>query len=137
MSSHCATQMNILGGVLEYATQHGRNIGLPHNNIRIVVGEMPECGNSVSNDIIIEVTGELKKKHGFSSPSAECWETPLGHLKELISSNNQMPVILPSGQWVLKLKEETLPERRIKNSVMQRFHKKYQILELTSNKDDK
>ena len=124
-------------GVLEYAIQHGRNIGLPHNNIRIVVGEMPEYGNSVSNDIIIEVMDELKKKHGFSSPSAECWETPLGHLRALIASNNQMPVILPSGQWVLKLKEETLPERRIKNSVMQRFHKKYQILELTSNKDDR
>lgn len=124
-------------GVLEYAIQHGSNIGLPHNNIRIVVGEIPEYGNSISNDIIIEVMDELKKKHGFSKPSAECWETPLEHLRELISYNNQMPIILPSGQWVLKLQEETLPERRIKNSVMQRFHKKYQILELTSNKDDK
>lgn len=124
-------------GVLEYATQHGRNIGLPHNNIRIVVGEMPEYGNSVSNDIIIEVMDELKKKRGFSNSSAECWETPLEHLRALIASNNQMSIILPSGQWTLRLKEETLPERRIKNSVMQRFHKKYQILELTSNKDDR
>lgn len=124
-------------GVLECAIQHGRNIGLPHNNIRIVVGEIPEYGNSVSNDIIIEVMDELKKKHGFSNPSAECWETPLEHLRALISSNNQMPINLPSGQWTLRLKEETLPERRIKNSVMQRFHKKYQILELTSNKDDR
>lgn len=124
-------------GVLECAIQHGRNIGLPHNNIRIVVGEIPEYDNSVSNDIIIDVMDELKKKHGFSNPSAECWETPLEHLRALISSNNQMPINLPSGQWVLKLKEETRSERRIKNSVMQRFHKKYQILELTSNKDDK
>lgn len=125
------------GGILEYAIQCGRKAGIPRNNTRIVLGERFGSSNSIGTNVISKVIEELEGAHGFTTPSGGCRNTPLEHLRVLITSNNQGPIDLPSGKWVLTLGKETRPENRIKNSEIQCFQKEYRFLELTPHKDNR
>lgn len=124
-------------GILEYAIQCGRKVGVSGNNMRIVVGERFRSTDSISPNVINKVMEELEEAHGFVTPSVGCKHVPLENLRALINSNNQGPIELPSGKWVLTLGKETRTERRIKNSEIQDIHKEYQFLELTPHEDNK
>lgn len=123
--------------ILEYAIQCGHKAGIPRNSTRIVVGERFRSANSINANVINKVIEELEEAHGFTAPSAGRKNNPLEHLRALISSNDQVPIDLPSGKWVLTLGKETRPERRIKNNEIQGIHKEYQFLELAPHKDNK
>lgn len=119
------------GSIIEYAVQCGRNIGLSPNNIRLVVGETPADKSVISNNIISKVVEELTEKQGFTAPVIDYKSNPLGYLRELVATNKNTPIELPSGKWVLALTEETRPERRLQNGLIQGFYKQYHVLELT------
>lgn len=120
--------------ILEYAVQCGRNIGLPPNNIRIVMSETAKDSSIISNDILREIVKELKEQHGFTAPVIEHKSKPLECLREMIDANKNTPIILPSGKWVPAFMEETHSERRVKNGMIQGIHARYHFLELVPSK---
>lgn len=123
-------------GILEYAIQSGRKIRLPYKNTRIVVQERYKYDNNVSDEVINVLIEELEGKHGFVAPPVGCRRTPLEHLENLINFNNQTPIDLPSGKWVLTLGNKTCPERSVKDGSIRRAHKRYRFLELTLQEED-
>lgn len=123
-------------GILEYAIQSGRKTGLPYKNTRIVVQERYKRDNNVSDEVINVLIEELEGKHGFVAPPVGCRRTPLEHLENLINFNNQTPIDLPSGKWVLTLGNKTCPERSVKDGSIRRAHKRYRFLELTLQEED-
>ena len=90
----------------------------------------------MSDEVINVLIEELEEKHGFTAPPVGCRRTPLEHIENLINFNQQTPIDLPSGKWVLTLVDETHPERSVKDGSIRRAHKRYRFLELTLQEED-